>query len=300
MYSPNLESVGDSTLRGLAYELRPWQWYKQLILYIAVVFSGSAVKPNAWIEATAGAVLFCGIVGATYIVNDLQDIDEDRQHPRKRNRPIASGQLARSVAIVFALGLYCIAGVLSWYLNPAFFALVVLYVGQNLLYSYGIKQYVFVDLFVIASGFVIRAVAGVVLIAAEMSPWLVLCTFLAALMFGTSKRWGEYQALDNAMRTRETLGSYSEAILQFLFGSVATMLLMAYALYTFFESDLGMMLTIPFAFYAVFRYVHLTYVNDGASEPGSLLLDRPLALNFCFWGLVTALVLYGPSFGGLL
>jgi 4-hydroxybenzoate polyprenyltransferase len=175
--------------------------------------------------------------------------------------------------------------------------LIALYVGQNFLYSVGLKEYLFVDLFSISAGFVIRAVAGIVLVSVELSPWILLCTFLAALMLGVSKRWGESRDVEDPAAIRTTLDDYSPQTLQFLLGSVATMLLMAYALYTFFARDLLMMLTIPFAFYAVFRFVHLTFVREGASEPAALLLDRGLLVNFTLWGLITLLVIYHQQLG---
>jgi len=292
MFRPNLESTGDSTLRGLVYEARPWQWYKQLILYVAVVFSGSAGAVDAWVVTTLGAILFSAIASATYLLNDVKDREADRQHPRKRHRPIASGQVAPGHAVVVALLLYVCAGALSWRLDPVFFGLVGLYVGQNVLYSYGMKSLLFVDMFSISAGFVVRAVAGVVLISAPLSPWFLLCAFLAALMLAVSKRWGEQQETEDPTAVRESLSRYTDQTLEFMLWSVATMLLMAYALYTFSVSNISMMLTIPFAFYAVFWFVHLTYVNGGHSEPASLLLERASLTNFALWSLTTLAVLY--------
>lgn len=113
MYAPDPESIPDSTLAGLAYELRPWQWYKQLVLVIPVVFSGSADDLSAWLHVIAGALLFSAIAGSTYILNDISDIEQDRNHPQKRHRPIASGVVSIPLALVFAGGLYVLAGVLS-------------------------------------------------------------------------------------------------------------------------------------------------------------------------------------------
>lgn len=300
MLAPNLESTGDSTLRGLAYTLRPWQWYKQLILYIAVIFSGSAGNLDAWSQTTLGAILFSAVAGGSYLLNDVQDREEDRQHPRKQHRPIASGQVTPSVAVLCAVSLYLSAGVISWRLDRLFFGLIALYVVQNFFYSVGLKDYLFIDLFSISAGFVIRAVAGVVLLSVELSPWILLCTFLAALMLGVSKRMGESQDVEDPAAIRTTLDNYSPQTLQFLLGSVATMLLTAYTLYTFFARGLLMMLTIPFAFYAVFRFVHLTFVREGASEPAVLLLDRGLLINFSLWGMIIFIVIYHEQLGASL
>jgi 4-hydroxybenzoate polyprenyltransferase len=295
MLSPDLESTGDSTLVGIAYELRPWQWYKQLVLFVAVLFSGNATDFDTWLRVTTGAVLFSVVAGATYILNDVSDVEEDRNHPAKRYRPIASGQVSVPTALGAVAVLYVLAGALSWRLSPSFFGLVALYVGQNVAYSYVLKDILFVDLFAISAGFVIRAIAGIALVGSTLSPWLLLCTFLAALMLAVSKRWGEHTVVDEPTETRAILNTYTEPVLQFLFGSVATMLLMSYSLYTFFASELMMMLTIPFAFYAVFRFSHLTFVEAGASRPQEFLVDRLLLTNAMLWGAVVVLVLYGPD-----
>ncbi|MFB6197217.1 MAG: UbiA prenyltransferase family protein, partial [Halobacteriaceae archaeon] len=280
------------TAVGLVYELRPWQWYKQLVLFVPLVFSGSANEFDLWIRIVSGGLLFSAVAGSTYIINDVNDIDEDRQHPRKRHRPIASGQVPVPIAVAAAIGIYIVAGVLSLQLNPLFFGLIAAYVGQNFLYSYVMKKFLFVDLLSIAIGFVLRVLAGIVLISVQLSPWLFLCTFLTALMLGVSKRWGEYESIEEPDAVRENLDEYSVEILKFLFVSVATMLLMSYSLYTFFARDIMMMLTIPFAFYAVFRFAHLTLVNAGADEPVDFLFDRPMIVNLCLWGVSIVVLLY--------
>lgn len=292
MSSSKLESTGESTAVGLAYELRPWQWYKQLILFVPLVFSGSANELDLWIRIVFGGLLFSVVAGSTYIMNDISDIDEDRQHPRKRHRPIASGQVSVPVAIVVAVSIYILGGLLAWQLNPLFFGLIAAYVGQNFLYSYVLKQFLFVDLLSIATGFVLRVLAGILLISVQLSPWLFLCTFLTALMLGVSKRWGEYESIEEPGAVRENLEEYSVETLKFLFASVSTMLLMSYSLYTFFARDIMMMLTIPFAFYAVFRFAHLTLVNGGADEPIDLLFDRLMIINLCLWGVSLVFLLY--------
>jgi len=275
------------------HELRPWQWYKQLVLYLAIVFSGSAGDIDGWVRVTAGAILFSGAAGLTYVLNDISDVDEDSNHPRKKHRPIASGQVSIKTAFLFASLTFIATGFLSWRLDPLFFGLVMVYIGQNVVYSFGhLKDLLFVDLFSISSGFVIRAIAGVVLISVPLSPWIILCTFLAALMLGVSKRWGEREEVEDPSAVRENLDEYSNITLKFVFMSVATMLLMSYSLYTFFARDLAMMLTIPFAFYAVFRYAHVVFTAESASKPGLILLDRPLLLNFAAWGFITIVILY--------
>jgi 4-hydroxybenzoate polyprenyltransferase len=290
--SPELKSTGDSSAVGLVYAIRPWQWYKQLILYIAIVFSGSAGDVDIWLRVTAGAVLFSAVAGATYVFNDISDVEEDRRHPRKRHRPIASGAVSLPLAITFALSLYVGAGVLSWRLNPLFTLLILVYVLQNFVYSAVLKHILFVDLFSISAGFVIRAVAGVVIVGSPLSPWLLLCTFLAALLLGVSKRWGQREELADPTLVKRNLDGYSPKMSQFMFVSVATTLMISYSMYTFFARNIEMMLTIPFAFFATFRFAHLTFTKEGSSDPTELLIDPTLLLSFIAWGIIAIVFLY--------
>jgi 4-hydroxybenzoate polyprenyltransferase len=280
-----------SVLSGLFRELRPGQWYKQVILFIPVVFSMNALDPDAWVRAGAGAVLFSAVAGSVYVANDIADVEEDREHPTKRHRPIASGQVSIPVAALAGAVLSVSSVALSWWLEPLFALVLLAYVAQNLLYDYALRELLIVDLLVISAGFVLRAIGGVVLIDSPISPWLLLSTFLAALMLGSGKRWRELERLDDPADARATLADYSTEFLGFVFFSVAAMLLFAYSLYTFFARELAMMLTIPFAYFAVFRYVFLT-IEGEIDRPKEILLDGKMALNFGLWGLVAVALLY--------
>ena len=285
---------GTSTVAGLAYSLRPWQWYKQLIVFVPVAFSFQyfdVLDLSVWLRVVAGAVVFSLTAGCVYIVNDIADVEEDRNHPRKKHRPIASGQVSVPVAAGVALpGL--VAGPLAgWWITPAFGAVLGFYVVQNLLYSAGLKDLVFVDLLLIGVGFVLRAIAGVVLVGAPISPWLILCTFLTALLLGMGKRQAELAAVGPDNGTRGSLTDYSAELLQVMFVSVSSVLLVSYSLYTFFVRSDAMMLTIPFALYAVFRYGYLT-IEQGMNRPERMFLDKPMLVNLVVWALVALFILY--------
>ena len=285
---------GTSTVAGLAYSLRPWQWYKQLIVFVPVAFSFQyfdVFDLSVWLRVLAGAVVFSLTAGCVYIVNDIADVEEDRNHPRKKHRPIASGQVSVPVAAGVALpGL--VAGPLAgWWITPAFGAVLGFYVVQNLLYSAGLKDLVFVDLLLIGVGFVLRAIAGVVLVGAPISPWLILCTFLTALLLGMGKRQAELAAVGPDNGTRGSLTDYSAELLQVMFVSVSSVLLVSYSLYTFFVRSDAMMLTIPFALYAVFRYGYLT-IEQGMNRPERMFLDKPMLVNLVVWALVALFILY--------
>jgi 4-hydroxybenzoate polyprenyltransferase len=282
-----------STVTGLAYEVRPWQWYKQSILLIAIVFSKRLFNPAAWGRVSVGVAAFCAIAGATYIFNDISDVEEDRNHPEKRKRPIASGQVGITTAAAFAVGLLVFGFALSYALGWLFVLVVATYLVQNAAYSLYLKDVVLVDVLLIAIGFVLRAVAGVVAISVALSPWLVVCTFLAALLLALGKRRHEFAASDTPGETRATLEEYTPETLDQLLVVVISTLLISYSIYTFTGAKLAMMLTLPFAFFGVFRYHHLVHTAEFGASPGSLLLDRQFLLNLALWGFVAVVVLYG-------
>ncbi|SFS99951.1 decaprenyl-phosphate phosphoribosyltransferase [Halostagnicola kamekurae] len=280
------------TVSGLAKEIRPWQWYKQGILLLGLVFSGRLFDPVAVTDVTVGIVAFCAIAGATYIGNDIADLEEDRKHPQKKHRPIASGQVPIAVAVTFAAVLFVGGISLSVVLGPLFLLIVLAYLAQNALYSVFLKQVVLVDVMVIAVGFVLRAIAGVVAIDVSLSPWLVVCTFLGALMLAFGKRRHELVVNDDPSASRSILADYTEEILDQFLVVVLTALLVSYSLYTFFGSGVWMMATLPFAFFAAFRYHYLAHTRDLGGDPKFLFADRPFFLNLLVWGLVVVGILY--------
>ncbi|RJS96759.1 UbiA prenyltransferase family protein [Halococcus sp. IIIV-5B] len=285
-------SIVDTAV-GLAYEIRPWQWYKQSVLLIGIVFSRELFNPAAWSQVILGVLAFCAIAGATYIFNDISDVEADRKHPTKRNRPIASGQVSVATAGAFAVALLVGGFVLSYALGRLFLVVVLTYIAQNVLYSLYLKDVVLVDVMLIAIGFVLRAVAGVVAIGVALSPWLVVCTFLAALLLAIGKRRNEFEASDLPGETRATLEEYTPETLDQLLGIVTSTLLISYSIYTFTGAKLAMMLTLPFAFFGVFRYHHLVHTTDSGVSPEVLLIDRQFILNLALWGLIAVIVLYG-------
>ena len=287
-------STATSIVAGLAYSLRPWQWYKQLIIFIPIAFSFQyfeVLDPLVWFRVVVGALVFSLTAGCVYVINDIMDVKEDRNHPRKKHRPIASGQVPIAVAAGIAIPVLFVGPAVGWWLRPAFGGLLGVYVLENLLYSAGLKDVAFVDLLIIGIGFVLRAIAGVILVGAPISPWLVLCTFLTALLLGMGKRQAELGVVGEDTETRESLSEYSTDLLRVMFISVSSMLLVSYSLYTFFVRSDAMMLTIPFALYAVFRYGYLT-IEKGMQRPERMFLDRPMLVNLLVWGIVTMFILY--------
>ena len=281
-----------TTVTGLVREIRPWQWYKQGVMLLGIVFSRNLLNAEAWVSLLIGVVSFTAVAGSTYIFNDVNDLEEDRNHPEKQHRPIASGQVPVSVAIVFGGSLAFVGLGAAYSLGSLFLVVLLVYLAQNALYSLYLKRFAFVDVLLVAVGFVLRAIAGVIAIDVFLSPWLIVSTFLLALVLALGKRRNELENTSNPRDSREVLGEYSKGNLDQLLVMTMATLLMAYSLYTFSRTDPTMMVTLPFAFFGVFRYHHLVHTTDVAGQPEYLLTDRPSVANLIIWGLVAIAVLY--------
>lgn len=280
--------------------MRPKQWAKQVFILAALVFDGKLLQPHYVVRSLLAVVVFCLVSGAVYTMNDLADIEKDRSHPRKRNRPLASGRLSPGVAkaAVAVLLLAALAG--AYALGTWFLAVTAIYFLVNVAYSFVLKSHVILDLLSVAAGFVLRVAAGVVVVdVARFSPWLYVCTTLLALFIAISKRRHEVVLLaGNAGNHRATLDDYTVPLLDQYSMVVISTTLMAYSLYTFSAPNLpdnhAMMLTIPFVIYGLFRYMFLVQVRGMGGAPEDIVLrDRPLIASVTLWALAVAFVLYG-------
>ena len=292
------ETVGvDTTLTGLIWELRPWQWYKQSVVLLGILFSGNLLDTADQVNTAFTVGAFCLVAGGMYVFNDINDVEADRNHPTKQHRPIASGQVGVPLAVGFGLLVLFVGLSLAVAVNGLVLAVVLTYVVQNVLYNLYLKELLFVDIISIAVGFVLRAVGGAFAVHPSFaipSPWLVVCTLLAALMLAIGKRRRELDVSNG--ETRATLEEYDPEVLDSLLVVVTATLLMAYSMYTFFGAPRTMMLTLPFAYFATFRYHHLASFEgaDGRIER-MLLLDRPFLANGVLWLLVVLAVVYVPT-----
>jgi len=293
------------TLRLLLKTTRPKQWTKNAIVFFPFMFTlGEYWRPFTpdmyrMLGLTLAAfVLFCVLSGCVYLINDLVDIEKDRLHPTKRRRPLAAGELEPTHAVAAAVVLLATALPVSFYLSLRFGVLAVTYFGVMLAYSYWLKNQVIVDVFTVAAGFVLRALAGAVVIDVRISPWLFVITILLSLFLGFSKRRHELVLLEgNATDHRSTLAEYSPQLLDEMIGVVAAATVIAYSLYTFTAENLPpnheMMLTIPFVLYGIFRYLYLIHVKNAGGSPEEILLkDRPLLGAILMWGLAVVGILY--------
>jgi 4-hydroxybenzoate polyprenyltransferase len=285
---------------ALIEAMRPKQWTKNAVVFAALVFDGRLFDTGDALRVATAAILFAMVSSAGYLFNDLRDLEADRQHPTKRNRPLASGRLDARLARAMIAILYLAGLPLAFLLSPGFAAVVLLYVVVMYLYSEWLKHWVIIDVFVIASGFVLRAVAGAVVIDVPISPWLYVCTILLALFIGFAKRRNELDVLQaEAVNHRRNLAGYSLPLLDQFMLIVAAAVVIAYSLYTFYSpanpGNDQMMLTIPFVIYGVFRYLYLVQQNGVGGAPEQLVLeDRPLLLTVFLWGAVTIAILYSP------
>jgi len=291
-------------LPALVRAMRPKQWTKNLFCYVGLIFAAQLTHPDKLLRATLAFGLFCLLSGAVYLVNDLVDIEKDRAHPYKRRRPLASGALSPRVALVAAAVLAVGSVAAATAVIPGFGLIAVAYLALNLLYSFSLKNIVLLDLFGIAGGFLLRALAGTVVISVEMSPWLYLCTLLGALFLGLGKRRHELLILEGgAASHRKILGEYTTEFLEELISIVSAAIVMTYALYTFFAVPIGtpvnainhrwLMWTIPFAIYGIFRYLYLVHLKSEGGAPEEVLLkDMPILITILLWGASMVFILY--------
>jgi 4-hydroxybenzoate polyprenyltransferase len=299
MIPANRRTEEGIVLKGLLVSMRPKQWPKNLFIFAGLVFDEKLFNPPLFLKTALAFVLFCLISSSVYLINDLTDLEHDRKHPKKRNRPLASGQLHPRWATLAAVLFPAISLPACFVLKPELGWIALVYFVSMLTYSLYLKHLVIIDVLVIAAGFVLRVMAGTVIAeVARFSPWLYICTLLGALFIGFAKRRHEILLLnDRATQHRAILGEYTPNLLDQMIIVVTSTTIMAYCLYTFSAPNLpdnhAMMLTIPFVLYGVFRYLYLIHVrNEGGSPEEILIKDVPFIVNICLWILASVIVLY--------
>ncbi len=287
-------------LKALIKTMRPRQWPKNGFIFFALIFDKRLFVPKPLLHTLAGFVLFCLVSSAVYLFNDVADVEADRNHPEKKYRPIASGQLPVNVALIAALLLLIVALPLAYLLSPWFALVLTVYFANNVLYSRWLKHIPILDVLILSSGFVFRVVAGVILIAPveRFSPWLYMITVLFSLYLVLGKRRAELKLLaQDASAHRKAFDGYTLPLLDQYITIVSGMTIVAYSLYTFSAPNLPanhtMMLTIPFVVYGIFRYLQLIQTGHAAGAPDEVALkDRPLQITVLLWGLAVIAVFY--------
>jgi 4-hydroxybenzoate polyprenyltransferase len=295
-----LEPGGGTLAADLLQILRPMQWAKNTVLFAALIFSKHLFILANTLTVLAGFVCFCAVASGAYVMNDLRDCERDREHPLKSLRPLPAGRIGRGQAIALSLVLMTAGTTGALLLGRAFGLLTLVYLGLQVAYTFALKEVVIIDVMAIAAGFVIRAVAGGVIIDVPISPWLIICTFLLALFLGFSKRRHELVLLeDRATDHRASLKEYSPYFLDQMISVVTASTVVAYAIYTVspeVQEKLGteqLYLTIPFVLFGIFRYLYLVHQREEGGNPTQLLLrDRPLLADVVLWVVTASVLLY--------
>ncbi|MBC7362865.1 MAG: decaprenyl-phosphate phosphoribosyltransferase [Candidatus Aminicenantes bacterium] len=280
--------------------LRPKQWIKNFFVFVPLVFSEKLFNPSAFITTLKAFFSFCLISGALYTFNDLCDLEEDRLHPVKRNRPLASGRLKKSTAILIAAISASLSFTLAFSINRAFVSIILAYLLLQILYSLKLKHLVIIDIFSVAAGFLLRIIAGALAIKVYISSWLLICTILLALFLSMTKRRHEYLTLvDKAYEHRSSLKEYNPYLLDQMISVVTASTLIAYCLYTISEETVdkfgtrNLVFTTPFVLYGIFRYLYLVHQkNQGGTPEEMVLKDQPLLFNIILWIISIFIILY--------
>jgi 4-hydroxybenzoate polyprenyltransferase len=288
------------TIRAVVKSMRPAQWTKNLFVFAALIFAQKFFSAPLLVKTAGAFFSFCLISGAFYIFNDLRDREEDRAHPKKSQRPIARGEIRPSEALILFLVIAAAGLAAAFFLEFKFFLAVVAYLFLQLAYSLKLKQVVILDIFVIAAGFVIRVVAGGLVIAVPISSWLLICTTLLALLLSMGKRRHELILLEEkAIEHRPILKEYSAYLLDQMIAVVTASTLIAYCLYTISQETVDkfgtshLVWTAPFVLYGIFRYLYLVHLKGKGGSPEEIILqDKPMLLNIVLWILAVLLVVY--------
>lgn len=279
-------------LKYLLIALRPQQWVKNLFVFAATVFAGKILDLESLITTAIGFLLFCGLSSSAYLINDWRDLESDRVHPVKRNRPLASGKLDLKVALFTAAVLLLLSLTGSFSLNNNFGLVASSYFLLNLTYSFLIKKIPLLDIISVATGFVLRSIAGAEAILVEISPWLIVCTFFIALFLVIGKRRTE-------VVNQQKNELYNQGFLDQLLTMTAGITILAYVLYTIDQQTVSkfnttaLLYTTPFVVYGIFRYFYLvTRYKKGSSPTETLLTDLPILISVTLWGISVAVLIY--------
>ena len=285
---------------SLFLSTRPRQWPKNALVFAALIFSKNAFHPPMLVKTVAGFFVLCMITGATYLFNDIIDRHNDRNHPEKSKRPIAAGVLGVRTAAVAALIISLTGLVTAWLLERDFFILALVYLLLQLGYSILLKRVVILDVLAITSGFVLRVLAGAVIIHVAISSWLLVCTFLLALFLALCKRRHELTLLGQKADVHRTvLVDYSIPLLDQMISVTTASTVVAYTLYTMSEQTLAkfktesLVYTVPFVIYGIFRYLYLVHIRKAGGSPEALLLtDPPLIIGIVLWAITAGAIIY--------
>ncbi|MGD0566386.1 MAG: decaprenyl-phosphate phosphoribosyltransferase [Candidatus Goldiibacteriota bacterium] len=276
--------------------LRVKQWPKNMLIFGALVFTGNLFNLPFFLKVLLGFFLLSFASSSLYIFNDINDYKEDRLHPEKKFRPIASGAVKKDFAYSLSAILMLVSLTCSFFLSKPFFIITLIYAVMTVLYTLKLKHMVILDVFEISTGFVIRAAAGALIISVTISPWLLICTTLLALFVALSKRRHEL-SLPDAQKHRKILQEYSIPLLDQMISVVTASTVVAYTLYTFTsqtaEKHNYLMFTVPFVLYGIFRYLYLVHKKNLGGSPETVFLkDIPMIVNIVLYIISSIIIVY--------
>ncbi|MFN2140946.1 MAG: decaprenyl-phosphate phosphoribosyltransferase [Candidatus Promineifilaceae bacterium] len=286
-------------ITALIKSMRPRQWPKNVFVFVPLFFDRKLTDPESLLRTLGAFLFFCLMSSAVYMMNDLVDMEKDRQHPTKKYRPLPAGELSPKVAIISAVVFALVSLVGGYLLSPMLALILLIYLALQIAYTWWLKNVVLVDVLVVASGFILRIGAGVAVIEVErFSPWLYVFSGFLALFLVLGKRRHELVLLGKeGANHRSILSEYNIDLIDRMLGIVTTGAVVAYSLYTFLAEGLpanhAMMLTIPFVLYAIFRWLYLIHVRHEGGAPEEIVLrDRPLQVDIILWAIVVFIALY--------
>ena len=277
------------------------QWIKNFFVFVPLLFSQHLFDSDYFLTVSTGFLAFCFTTSAVYIFNDIVDVDADRAHPVKKLRPIASGKISKLSAIIFAIILFIIVLILTTFFNLSFTISLAIYFILNVFYSTTLKHIVLLDIFSIAAGFLIRVIAGALIINVEISSWLLLTTMFISLFLAVMKRQSELRlvAEDETAATRKVLSNYSLDFTSQMATIAASAVIICYALYTVSSRTVSifgtekLIYTTPFVVFGIFRYMFLVYLNKkGENTTEIMITDLPMIFTVLLYILTTTLIIY--------
>lgn len=275
--------------------LRVKHWVKNVFVFAALIFAAEFTDIRSWTLATSAFFLFAFAASSVYLINDIVDYEADRNHPIKKHRPIASGEISRGVALLISIIFILGTLITSLIINPYFTLIIAVYFVNNFLYSFGLKHVVIIDILMVAFGYVLRAVGGAVAISVPISSWFLVIIFLLTLFLAVMKRRQEFiEIAKNGGKRRKVLDQYSVEMLDQMANILVPAVLVSYIFFTFntFHTQY-FMLTIPLVVYGIFRYLYLVHKKDLGEDPTETLLkDVPLFLTVAFWGMMSIVLIY--------
>ena len=288
-------------IRAVLKLLRIKHWIKNGFVLAPLVFSLEFLHPESLIKAVVAFFSFCLMSSTVYVINDIIDRDRDRNHPKKKHRPIAAGRVSPGAAFVIAGTLLVCSVMLALVVHSSSLFILAIYLALNLLYSFVLKHMVIIDVIGIAMGFILRITMGAVAISVELSSWIIVTTFFISFFFGATKRYNELSTIDGSDDNRPVLGSYNIKFLNHLIIISLTLTIISYSLYTIdlvtvekFRSR-HLLYTIPFVVYGVFRYLYLVYVDGKGDDPAEIVLqDVPIIVDVILWLCAVVFILLQP------